>query len=206
MEEILENFNLTDRQHEQFNQLYDLYVDWNSKINVISRKDIDNLYRNHVLHSLSLAMFMELAPESEILDLGCGGGFPGIPLAILYPDVTFKLIDARNKKIIVVNEVIEAIGLKNAKGYHQRVEDEKSKFDFIITRAVAKIDQLWLWSAPLIKKKHINIFPNGLLALKGGDIDKECKTLPKKAYWDAEPITQWYQDDYFEDKYIVYVQ
>lgn len=206
LDRIKSHFELTEQQETHFEALYDLYVDWNSKINVISRKDIENLYRNHVLHSLAIAKFVQFKKGSSILDLGCGGGFPGIPLAILFPEVEFTLVDARNKKIIVVNEVIDSLGLENARGYHQRVEDEQLKHDFIITRAVAKIDQLWTWSYPILKNKHINSIPNGLLALKGGDIKQECKLLPRKAYSEYEPISQWFDDPYFDEKYVVYVQ
>ena len=207
MEEILKLFpDLTARQKEQFSALFDLYVDWNSKINVISRKDIENLYRNHVLHSLFIAKYTPFVKGSKILDLGTGGGFPGIPLAILFPNATIKMIDARSKKISVVNGVIESLGLRNAKAYHQRVEDEKERYDFVVSRAVAKINVLWEWSAPLIKAKHINSIPNGLITLKGGDLREEVKGLPKKAYHDLYELSNYTDDAYFDEKFILYVQ
>ena len=196
---------LTPIQLEQFGRLQELYTEWNEKINVISRKDIENLYLNHVLHSLSIAKFIHFKEGSKIFDLGTGGGFPGIPMAILFPEVTFKMVDARGKKISVVNAVIESLGLQNANAFHQRVEDERGKYDFVITRAVAQIDQLWQWSAPLIAPKHINALPNGLIALKGGNIDAECKSLPKKGFYDKEHISQYFKESYFEEKYVVYV-
>lgn len=208
MEKILQYFpKLTAEQKDHFSRLGELYKDWNQKINVISRKDIDQLYVHHVLHSLSISKFMPFAPGTRVLDLGTGGGFPGIPLAILYPETHFTLIDGTRKKITVVNEVATALGLKNVTGMQMRVEELKDKFDFVVTRAVAKMDKLREWSFPLIElEDHKNIFPNGIIALKGGNIKAEMKELPKKSYYEIEPITHWFDEPHFEEKVVVYLQ
>jgi len=184
MEIIRKHFpNLTEIQVAQFSQLQSLYSDWNEKINVVSRKDIDNLDLRHVLHSLAIAKFINFIPGGEILDLGTGGGFPGIPLAILFPDTNFTLVDSRGKKISVVNAVVEALGLKNVKAIHGRAEELKGmKFDFVVTRAVAKLPQLMKWIHKLISLKQQHAIPNGLIALKGGNVKAEIKELGKKAY------------------------
>lgn len=207
--ELLEKYfeDIDDVQIKQFIALGDLYRDWNAKINVISRKDIDNLFLHHILHSLSLAMFTRFKEGTNILDLGTGGGFPGIPLAIFFPETNFHLIDARKKKILVVNEVAQSLGLDNVKGEHIRAEDLKARqYDYVTTRAVAQIDQLWSWSERLIRDKQINIMPNGLIALKGGDIKTEIKKLPRGSYVDIENISDYFEEDYFKEKYVVYVQ
>ena len=208
MTEILSYFpNLTEVQKAQFAQLLPLYKEWNDKINVISRKDIDNLYEHHVLHSLAIAKVMAFKDGAEILDLGTGGGFPGIPLAILYPSVSFTLIDGTAKKIRVVEEVATALGLKNVKALHIRVEDVKNQqFDFVVTRAVTLLDQLMRWSHRLIKKKHQHALPNGILALKGGNIKEEIKAMGRGNYAEINYIQKFFKSEYFEEKAVVYVQ
>lgn len=207
MQIILDYFpELTSEQIHQFEQLEDLYKDWNQKINVISRKDIDNLYTRHVLHSLSIARMVSFLPDAEVLDLGTGGGFPGIPLAILFPETKFTLIDGTKKKIFVVNEVARAIQLKNITAKQVRAEELKAKYDFIVTRAVASLEKLLPWSYKLIKKQQKHAWPNGLIALKGGNIDEEIKAVPKHEYIDVMPITDIFEEDVFEEKYLVYVQ
>ena len=207
MDQILSHFpSLTDHQKDQFASLKGLYEEWNSKINVISRKDIDQLYLHHVLHSLVIAKFIQFRSSTKILDLGTGGGFPGIPLAILFPEVKFHLIDARQKKVYVVNEIIEAIKLDNCNGEHIRVEDIKGSYDYVLARAVAKIEQLVKWSYPIIHENHKNSTPNGLIALKGGDLTEEIKTIKKKHYYEVIPISNYLKQEYFASKYLVYVQ
>ncbi len=206
MERILKYFpELTDIQIKQFEALGPLYEEWNSKINVISRKDIDNLYLHHVLHSLAIAKFIQFKPGTKIIDLGTGGGFPGIPLAILFPECQFTLVDSINKKITVVNAVAEALELQNVTAKTGRVEELKTKFDFVVTRAVAKIDKLLPWSRKVIKDNHLNLYPNGLIALKG-DLTEELKLIPKFEYKEKEHILRYFNDPYFEEKYVLYVQ
>ena len=208
MKDILKYFpNLTPTQIHQFEQLMPLYKEWNEKINVISRKDIDNLYTHHVLHSLAITKVVTFKDGAEILDLGTGGGFPGIPLAILYPSVSFMLVDSIGKKIKVVQEVATALGLQNIVAQHIRAEEIKNKkFDFIVTRAVAPLDQLVKWCFHLIKKQHIHALPNGLLALKGGNVREEIKTLGKGHYAETNSITKFFKVAFFEEKSVVYVQ
>ena len=208
MDEILKYFpDLSAQQKAQFEALLPLYTEWNEKINVVSRKDIENLYTHHVLHSLAIAKVMPFKEGAEILDLGCGGGFPGIPMAILYPQVKFMLVDATAKKIRVVQEVATAIGLENVEAVHTRVEDIKNrKFDFVITRAVAPLSQLFRWSQRLFKTKHIHVLPNGILALKGGNLKQEIKDLGKGNYAETTSILKIFKNEYFEEKVVVYVQ
>jgi len=208
MNQILKYFpNISEEQKSQFTQLSDLYTEWNSKINVISRKDIENLYEKHVLHSLTLTKLIHFKDDSDILDLGTGGGFPGIPLAILFPNVNFTLIDGTKKKITVVQEVANALGLKNVNAQQMRAEELKGrKFDFVVTRAVATLDKLMLWSRRLIKKENIHALPNGLIALKGGNLRAEIKSLPKGDYTETYPINDFVEGEFFETKFIVYVQ
>lgn len=208
MTEILKYFpKLTPEQQNQFAALLPLYSEWNEKINVVSRKDIDNLNLHHVLHSLAIAKFMGFKDGSRVLDLGTGGGFPGIPLAILYPSVNFLLVDSTAKKIRVVQEVATALGLKNVEAQHIRVEDIKGvQFDFVVTRAVTSLDQLFRWSRRLIKNKHINILPNGIIALKGGNIREEVKALGKGQYVEISNISKFFEEEYFEEKVVAYVQ
>lgn len=199
--------DLTDRQLQQFTALGGLYEEWNQKINVISRKDIDNLYTHHVLHSLAVAKVIRFASGSRVLDLGTGGGFPGIPLAILFPDVEFVLIDGIRKKITVVNEVAAALELNNVAALQQRSEERKGKdFDFVVTRAVALLEKLLPWSEHLIRDTQINSLPNGLIALKGGNVKEEVKALPRGAYSEVFPIRSFFDDPFFDEKSVVYVQ
>lgn len=198
--------DLNAGQKQQIERLLPLYRIWNEKINVISRRDLDNLYERHVLHSLTIAKFISFKAGSSILDLGTGGGFPGIPLAILFPQVKFHLIDARAKKITVVDEIVKVTGLKNVRTTHTRVEDLRGKYDFVVSRAVAPLKELVEWSRPLIGSKHINAIPNGLICLKGGDLMNELKSLGKKAYFESEPVKKWFDRAYFKEKSIIYVQ
>lgn len=204
MEIISKYFNeLTPRQVEQFSMLQDLYNEWNSKINVISRKDIDELYLRHVLHSLAIVKVIKFKPGTKILDVGCGGGFPGIPLAIMFPDVDFTLVDSIGKKILVVNEVAAALGLKNVKGIHERVEKLKDNFDFIVSRAVTAFPKFVAMSRSRIAVKQINALPNGIIYLKGGDFQDEIKPFINKA--EVFNIPDFFEEDFFETKKIIYL-
>lgn len=206
---VFEHFSgLTDHQKEQFTQLDELYRDWNSKINVISRKDIDNLYVNHVLHSLAIATVVRFRSGANILDLGTGGGFPGIPLAILFPDVQFHLIDGIAKKIRVCNEIIEALGLTNVKAEQKRAEElKKPMYDFVVTRAVAKMDKIAEWSMRLITKRQRHAIPNGILALKGVGLKEEMAALPKGSYLEEYPIKDIFPGhDFYDVKAVIYLQ
>jgi len=204
---ILKYFpDLTDLQKEKFAQLYDLYRDWNGKINVISRKDIDNLYLHHVIHSLSLLKFYNFNKGAKFLDIGTGGGFPGIPLAIMLEDCHFTLIDGKSKKILVVNEVANELGLKNVTALHKRAEEFKERFDFVVIRAVATLDKLRLWSFPLIKNKGVGAMPSGIFAYKGGNINEEVKLLEKNDYFEINHINDEIKEDFYNEKYIVYIQ
>ena len=198
---------LNPDQIDKFAALNTLYRDWNEKVNLISRKDIDNLYERHVLHSLAITKVLDFNPGAEILDIGTGGGFPGIPLAIYFPEAKFHLIDGTLKKIKVVNDIIEKLELKNATAQQIRSEELKSrKFDFVVVRAVAALPQLLIWSQKFFKQKHQHAIPNGLIALKGGDIKKEIKTLPKGEYTEVYPIRKFFNEPFFEEKYVVYLQ
>lgn len=204
MEEILKYFpQISNKQKEQFNLLFDLYKEWNDKINVISRKDIDNLYLHHVLHSLAIAKSIKFRPGTKILDFGTGGGFPGIPLAIMFPDVEFKMIDGTGKKIRVVNEVANAIGLENVNAVHLRGEEEKGKYDFVVSRAVMPLPDLVKIVKKNISKEGHNSLPNGILCLKGGNVEGEMKPFRKIA--EAIEITNWFEEDWFKDKFVIYV-
>lgn len=204
MDIILKYFpNLTDTQKQQMAALYDLYKDWNSKINVISRKDIDALYEHHVLHSLSIAKTIRFRPQTKVLDFGTGGGFPGIPLAIMFPEAQFKLIDGTGKKIKVVNEVATAIGLKNVVAEHLRGEEEKGKFDFVVSRAVMKLPELVRIVKKNIGKEQRNSLPNGIICLKGGDVTAEIAPFRRLA--DVADIAQMFSEEWFKDKHIIYV-
>lgn len=204
VEDILRYFpQLPAQARDRFTQLLPLYTEWNAQINVISRKDIEELYVRHVLHSLSIHRFIQFAPGSRILDIGTGGGFPGIPLAIMQPDVNFVLVDSIGKKIKVVQEVSQALGLANVTAIHERAEKVKGPFDFVVSRAVAELSLLLQWSRGKVASKQINALPNGLICLKGGDLSDEFKGLPKTI--ETYPLTGWYQEDFFETKKLVYV-
>ena len=200
---ISEYFKLTNRQAEQFAQLDALYRDWNSKINVISRKDIDNLYEHHVLHSLAIAKLLPFQPGSTILDVGTGGGFPGIPLAILFPECQFMLIDSIGKKIKVASEVAAALGLTNVECKQERAEEEKRKFDFVVSRAVMPLPDLVKLIRKNISSVQRNAVPNGLVVLKGGDLQAEIAPFIKKA--EVTPCSQWFKGEWFESKQVIYL-
>ena len=199
---ISEYFTLTARQAEQFAQLDALYRDWNSKINVISRKDIDNLYEHHVLHSLAIAKFLPFQPGTTILDVGTGGGFPGIPLAILFPECQFVLIDSIRKKILVATEIAKALGLTNVVCKQERAEEEKQKFDFVVSRAVMPMPDLVKLVRKNIKPTPMNAIPNGLIVLKGGDLKEELRPF-KEA--ELIPCTQWFKGEWFDTKQVIYL-
>lgn len=204
MEEILKYFtDLTDKQKQQFAALFDLYKDWNEKINVISRKDIDNLYLHHVLHSLAIAKAVSFRPGTRILDFGTGGGFPGIPLAILFPETQFKMIDGTGKKIRVVNEVATAIGMENVEAVHLRGEEEKGKYDFVVSRAVMPLPDLMKIVKKNVGKEQRNSLPNGVICLKGGNVEGEMRPFKKIA--EATEITNWFDEDWFKEKFVIYV-
>ena len=194
---------ITPLQEEQFAALYDLYYDWNAKINVISRKDIENLYPHHVLHSLGIAKLIKFRPGSQIMDLGTGGGFPGIPLAILFPECQFLLVDSIGKKIKVAQAVAEAIGLKNVAFRHCRGEEVKETFDFVVSRAVMPLGDLVKIIRKNIKREQQNALPNGLICLKGGELEHEILPIKKSAL--CEPLKGYFNDEYFDTKKIVYV-
>jgi 16S rRNA (guanine527-N7)-methyltransferase len=194
--------NLTDKQYEQFEQLAPLYKEWNAMINVISRKDIDTLYERHVLHALGIAKVLEFKPKARILDVGTGGGFPGIPLAILYPETQFHLIDAIGKKIKVVDAVVEALGLQNVTTEHGRAEKVKGEFDFIVSRAVTNMPDFVKWVRKKIAKKSIHELKNGILYLKGGDLTEELSVFATiKTY----ELSTYFKAPFFETKKVVYL-
>ena len=204
MEKIEQYFPiLTDEQRRQLQMLDELYRDWNAKINVISRKDIDNLYEHHVLHSLAIAKVINFRPGSEILDFGTGGGFPGIPLAILFPECHFKLIDGTGKKIHVAQEVANAIGLKNCQPEHLRGEDERGKFDFVVSRAVMPLPDLVKIVRKNISKTNRNAMGNGVICLKGGELQAELQ--PFKNIVEVNPIDNWFKEEWFKEKNVIYL-
>ena len=203
MEEILKQFpNLTENQILQFQKLEALYQEWNAKINLISRKDIDELYTKHVLHSLAIAKIQPFEPGSYILDVGTGGGFPGIPLAILFTETRFYLIDVILKKINVVKAVAEALALKNVKAEQMRAENVKGDYDFIISRAVTNMPDFVSWIKYKIKKQNKHQLPNGILYLKGGDLTEELKDFPKATEYN---ISEFFKDEFFETKKVVHL-
>jgi len=203
METILNYFSeLSEIQKSQFSKLKDLYSYWNSQINVISRKDIDELYNRHVLHSLGIAKVQEFKKNTAILDIGTGGGFPGIPLAILFPESNFYLVDAIGKKIKVVNEIVKELQLKNVKAEHMRAEKVKGEFDFIVSRAVTNMDDFVKWTRKKIIKKQQHDLKNGILYLKGGDLTEELRNFPKAAIYN---LTDYFEDSFFETKKVVHI-
>ena len=200
---VKENFSLTVLQQQQFSQLGELYRDWNSKINVISRKDIDNLYPHHILHSLAIAKVLNFQPGTTLLDVGTGGGFPGIPLAILFPECQFTLIDSIGKKVRVASEVAKAIGLSNVRCIQERAEEEKGQFDFVISRAVMPLPDLVKLVRKNVSKKHQNAMPNGLMVLKGGKLNAELQPFQK--YVESTPITDFFHDEWYKEKFVIYL-
>ena len=195
--------DISEEQCRQLEALYDLYQDWNSKINVISRKDIDNLYEHHVLHSLAIAKAIRFKDGSEILDFGTGGGFPGVPLAIMFPNCRFHLIDGTGKKIRVATEVANAIGLKNCHPEHKRGEEEKGKYDFVVSRAVMPLPDLERIVRKNISTKQRNAIPNGIICLKGGNVESEIQ--PFRKYTEVTEISQWFREEWFKEKYVIYL-
>jgi 16S rRNA (guanine527-N7)-methyltransferase len=208
MKKIQQYFpRLNDLQIDQLSQLGDLYADWNSKINVISRKDIENIYERHVLHSMAIAKVTSFKAGSKIMDLGTGGGFPGIPLAILFPDVDFLLVDSIGKKVKVAQEVADALHLKNVRSQKIRAEELKEKFDFVVTRAVAVLPKLATWTKRCISDNHQHGTPNGIWALKGIDrATAEAQELGRNAYTEIYPLSDFFDEEFFETKCIVYAQ
>lgn len=205
MEQIQSYFpNLNSDQIKQFEQLPALYEYWNAQINVVSRKDIDTLLERHVLHSLGIAKVMSFERGSNVLDVGTGGGFPGIPLAILFPEVNFYLVDSIGKKIKVVQAVANSLGLQNVRTEHQRAEKVKEKFDFVVSRAVTRMPDFLKWIRKSFKQEYINEFPNGVLYLKGGYLTDEMASVDY--YYNEFPLSDYYQEDFFETKKVVYVQ
>ena len=204
MDEILKYFpKLSELQIKQFSALMELYSDWNAKINVISRKDIENLYEHHVLHSLAIAKAIHFRSGTKILDFGTGGGFPGIPLAIMFPDSQFKLIDGTGKKILVATEVATSIGLKNVVAEHLRGEDETGKFDFVVSRAVMPLPDLMKIVKKNISKKSQNAMGNGIICLKGGNVEGEIHNFRRIA--EVMKISNWFQEEWFKEKNVIYV-
>lgn len=205
METILKYFpSLSDRQKEQFAALYDLYNDWNSKINVISRKDIGNLYLHHVLHSLAIAKYITFKPGTTVMDMGCGGGFPGIPLAIMFPDVQFHLVDSIGKKVRVAGEIAAAIGLDNVRTSHSRAEEIKDKYSFVVSRAVMQLPDLVKICRKNISTEQSNALPNGIICLKGGDMTAETQAF--RNCREIVDVSNFFDEEYFKDKKVVYVQ
>jgi len=203
MELILKYYpNLTETQKNQFSKLQELYKDWNLKINVVSRKDIDELYLRHVLHSLGIAKVMQFKTGAKVMDVGTGGGFPGIPLAILFPETTFHLVDSIGKKIKVVNEVIERLGLYNVKTTHGRVEEVKDTYDFIVSRAVAQMETFVRWTKGKIAKKQNHDLKNGILYLKGGDLSEELQKYTTATIYD---LPNYFEESFFETKKVVHL-
>jgi 16S rRNA (guanine527-N7)-methyltransferase len=203
--QIIEKYfpELTGQQLEQLAALQALYEDWNAKINVISRKDIDHLYEHHVLHSMAIGKFIHFRPGTKILDFGTGGGFPGIPLAILFPECQFKLIDGTGKKIRVAQEVCQAIGLKNCTPEHLRGEDEKGKYEFVVSRAVMPLPDLVKLVRKNMSKTQRNAMPNGVICLKGGNIESEIQSFRKLA--ETAQLSQWFEEEWFKEKYCIYL-
>ena len=195
---------LTPQQYEQLNRLKELYTFWNGQINVISRKDIDNFYLRHVVHSMSIAYMMKFVSGTKILDVGTGGGFPGIPLAILFPDCQFHLVDSIGKKIKVVNEISETIGLKNVTSGHIRAEDVKDRYDFVVSRAVTRMNKFIPWIEHKINRKDKNVLPNGILYLKGGDLGQELDEIHQD--YDVLDLSHHFSEEFFSTKKVVYVR
>jgi 16S rRNA (guanine527-N7)-methyltransferase len=197
---------LSKNQRQKFEDLGQLYVEWNSRINLISRKDIENLYEKHILHSMGIGKWINFKPGSYIMDLGSGGGFPGVPLAILFPEVRFHLIDSIGKKIRVIQDISSQLSLDNIKSSHMRAEENKEKYDFVVTRAVSNILNLMQWTRNNYSHKHRNQVPNGLIALKGGDVLKEMGEIAKGEYLEVHSISKYFEEEFFNQKSLLYVQ
>lgn len=203
MKNLLQYFDgLSNVQTEQFSKLGDLYKNWNTKINVVSRKDIDEIYLRHIIHSLGIAKVIEFKPDSHILDIGTGGGLPGIPLAIMFPESKFYLVDSVGKKIKVVQEIADELGLKNVKAEQIRAEEVKGHFDFIVSRAVTKMDDFVKWTRKKIAKKQNHALRNGILYLKGGDLKEELQNFPKATIFD---LSDYFSEDFFKTKKVVHL-
>lgn len=201
---ILKYFpNISEQQQENFRVLYPLYQEWNSQINVISRKDIDELYERHVLHSLAIAKICTFLPQEKVMDVGTGGGFPGIPLAILFPETEFVLVDSIGKKIKVVKEIVTALKLTNVQAVHTRAEDVEGQFNFILSRAVTRLSDFYPWIKNKVTKEQKNSLANGVLYLKGGDLQEEIAELKKEVH--LIPISHFFQEDFFDTKYILHI-
>jgi len=198
--------DLKQSQKEQMGALSALYQDWNAKINVISRRDIDQLYLHHVLHSLAIAKYTGFASGTKILDAGCGGGFPGIPLAIMYPDVDFHLVDSVRKKLTVVDAIATSLGLKNIRTTHSRVESLNEQYDFVMSRAVTSLDTLLSWTRKNIADTDLNGVPNGWIVLKGGDLKEQLLSIKNKAYYEVQSVAAYFEEPYFEEKHLIYIQ
>lgn len=204
LEQILKYFNgLSEEQRRQLSMLDGLYHDWNERINVISRKDIDHLYEHHVLHSMAIGQAFHFKPGTHVLDFGTGGGFPGIPLAILFPETRFRLIDGTGKKIRVATEIATAIGLKNVEAVHLRGEEERGKYDFVVSRAVMPLPDLVKIVRKNISNTQRNAMPNGVICLKGGDVSDEVRPFGQRA--EILPISTWFDEEWFQEKYLIYV-
>lgn len=201
---IIETYfpNLSEKQVKQLAAIQDLYTEWNEKINVVSRKDIENLYERHVLHSLAIAKFISFQDGSKIMDLGCGGGFPGVPLAIFFPECRFHLVDSIGKKLKVIEEVKQAIGLENVFTFHSRAEQMEYQYDFVVSRAVAPATALMQWSKGKYFPKNRHKLLNGLICLKGGDLSAELAPFPKA---ESVPLSSYFKEDFFADKSLVYI-
>ncbi len=198
--------DLSQDQHAQLYAFGEVIEFWNDKINVISRKDIDNIYKHHILHSLFIKKVIDFKEGAKILDVGTGGGFPGIPLAICFPEVEFHLVDARSKKIKVVQEAIDQLGLKNVVAEHKRAEELKTQYDFVVTRAVAKVETLMQWCRTRISDKHQHSIPNGIFALKGGTKKDLKAEIPNSEYAEQFPISDWTDIEHYVEKYVIYIQ
>lgn len=206
MELITKYFkSLTNNQLEQFEALKPIFEDWNSKINLISRKDMDHFYERHVLHSLAIAQYIKFPAKSQILDVGTGGGFPGIPLAIMFPDCEFLLVDSIGKKIMVVNQISEHLKLTNVKAIQMRAEDVIGQFDFIVSRAVTKLPELLSWVGKKFHGRSRGSLPNGIILLKGGDLQDELYDIPSRWIVQQHSISKWFKEEYFETKQLIHI-
>jgi 16S rRNA (guanine527-N7)-methyltransferase len=194
---------LSKEQYEKFSQLESLYQEWNSRINVISRKDMENFYEHHVLHSLGIAKVQLFLPGSSVMDVGTGGGFPGIPLAIMFPETTFLLVDSIGKKIKVVNKITQSTGIRNITAVHSRAEEIKDKFDFVVSRAVTALPEFMKWVSNSIKKENLHSLPNGVLYLKGGDLESELN--PLKRNYRIFDLSNYFEEPFFETKKVVHI-